>query len=371
VSGGETKALDWYVNHILGGDSEHGTITQTNPATYSAPGVIPSAETLMIIAVSREDDTKADTCFFNVTFSVLHVNGVTGNDDTGTGTRVAPLNTIRRGLALAAAGMTVEVAPGTYYEHDLDMTRGVVLRSETGQPDCVTIDAGQQGVVIYMAYCDSTTMIEGFTLTGGLTEDPNPSSSGGGINCIYESHPTISNCILVGNRATYGAGLNIWNDSSPDVVNCTFAYNTAVSSGGGTSCWTDCSPKFRNCTFFGNYAGSRASGLYCRLRSQPVLEYCIVAFGSQGGSIDSLWNGGLSPVLTCCDIFGNAGGDSTEIVADQLGLAGNFSADPLFCDTLTLDLRLEACSPCLPGNHPDGFACGTIGAREEGCACGN
>ena len=34
------------------------------------------------------------------------------------------------------------------------------------------------------------------------------------------------------------------------------------------------------------------------------------------------------------------------------------------------DFTLEACSPCLPGNHPDGDACGPIGALDEGCPCG-
>jgi predicted outer membrane repeat protein len=369
VNGGETKALDWYVNHLLGGDSEHGTVTQTNPATYTAPDIIPSAETLMIIAVSREDDTKADTCRFDVVFNVRHVNGTTGDDDTGTGTLLAPLGSIGKGLELVGAGMTVEVAAGTYYEHDLEMTRGATLRSETGRADCVTIDAQQHGLVLRINYADTTTRVEGFTITGGLTDETSPASSGGGINCIYDAYPTISNCLFIRNSARYGAGLNTWNNSSPTVVNCTFAYNHAASSGGGTCCWLDCSPRFTNCTFFGNSAGSSGGGLYCRLGSVPVLENCIIAFGGAGGAVDSLWNDGLPPTLTCCDIFGNEGGDWTEIIANQLGLSGNFEADPLFCDTLSLDLRLEACSPCLPGYHPDGADCGTIGAWGEGCAC--
>ena len=38
------------------------------------------------------------------------------------------------------------------------------------------------------------------------------------------------------------------------------------------------------------------------------------------------------------------------------------SADLLFCDAENGDYTLDACSPCLPGNHPDGVDCGLIGA---------
>jgi hypothetical protein len=191
------------------------------------------------------------------------------------------------------------------------------------------------------------------------------------MNCIYEGRPRIVDCVFTANQAYYGAGLNVWNNSSPAVVNCTFARNRAHSSGGGASCWTDCSPTFTGCTFFANSASSRGSGLYCRLSSAPALYGCILAYGVGVSAVDSLWNSGFTPTLICCDVFGNEGGDWTDIIADQLGLDGNFAADPLFCDTLGLDLRLEACSPCLPGNHPDGADCGTIGAWSEGCACGD
>ena len=33
----------WYVDGVLGGSAEKGTITQTNPATYTAPPAIPAA----------------------------------------------------------------------------------------------------------------------------------------------------------------------------------------------------------------------------------------------------------------------------------------------------------------------------------------
>jgi hypothetical protein len=77
------------------------------------------------------------------------------------------------------------------------------------------------------------------------------------------------------------------------------------------------------------------------------------------------------PTLTCCDIYGNSGGDWVGCIASQNGVNGNISADPLFCHTPTGDFSVEACSPCLPGHHPYHYDCsGIIGALGAGCDCG-
>ena len=68
--------------------------------------------------------------------------------------------------------------------------------------------------------------------------------------------------------------------------------------------------------------------------------------------------------LSCCDIYGNAGGDWVGAIAEQLGINGNICLDPLFCDPTALDLTLHADSPCAAENNPE---CGLIGAWPEGC----
>jgi hypothetical protein len=70
---------------------------------------------------------------------------------------------------------------------------------------------------------------------------------------------------------------------------------------------------------------------------------------------------GSAPAFSCNNVF-NAetrlyGGDCS----DQTGVNGNISADPMFCAPASYELDPD--SPCAPGNHPDGVACGLIGAR--------
>jgi hypothetical protein len=96
-----------------------------------------------------------------------------------------------------------------------------------------------------------------------------------------------------------------------------------------------------------------------------VIQKTIIAFSTDGEGA-YCFSGDLT--LSCSDIFGNADGDWVDSIADQQGGDGNICEDPLFCDAEGGDLTLRADSPCLPGNHPDGYDCGgMIGAWPEGC----
>jgi hypothetical protein len=96
----------------------------------------------------------------------------------------------------------------------------------------------------------------------------------------------------------------------------------------------------------------------------PVeIENTIIAFGSEGEAITCSDMG--VGVISCTDIFGNAGGDWTGCIGDQLGINGNFSADPSFCDVGAGDYTLAETSPCAPEHSPAG--CGLIGAFPVAC----
>jgi hypothetical protein len=138
--------------------------------------------------------------------------------------------TIAAALDSAAVADTVEVACGTYLESDLVMTPGVVLRSETGQPDCVTLDAQGAAGHLYLANLDSTTVVEGITFTGGWgTYTGHTGMFGGALRCENAS-PRIRHCDFLSNSAVYGGAIYV-SVGSPSIRHCRFEQNDAVGDG--------------------------------------------------------------------------------------------------------------------------------------------
>ena len=228
---------------------------------------------------------------------------------------------------------------------------------------------------------DSSPTVIGCTISG------NWSDYGGGMICFYGSAPSFTDCVISGNWAiSRGGGISTsgcsptflrcaisgnWSegpaggvfttDDSATFTECTFTGNWAATVGGAFHSRYAPAPTLTDCTFFENEAAT-GSGLYCE-SSQPIVENTIVAFGLGGGGVIC---DGDAPFLTCCDIFGNAGGDWTGVIAPLLGLDGNISADPLFCgESLpSAPLSLTNESPCAPEQQP---VCGLIGAHPVGC----
>jgi len=330
----------------------------------------------------------------------------------------ADQQTIQAGIDAASIGDTVRVACGTYYETYIDLRPGIYLVSESGEADCVTLDAqNQPGSKLLI--CSSLTpppTIEGFTITGAL--GANGQSEGAGLACGNTSliirncdfiansawnrgggasfgayapiaYPIIENCRFIGNAAEEGGGLYIEGGIEPTILNCTFSANTADYDGAairiencGTALLIDgCTfegnnselgagisfhqvgnPFIANCTFYKNTA-TTGTGIHAGSNSHPVVDNCIVSFGLQGVGAIGTYGGTLD--FTCTDIFGNEGGDWVGEIASQLGVSGNIAADPFFCDPDLDDFTLRNDSPCAPENSD----CGVLmGAWPVGCS---
>ncbi len=103
--------------------------------------------------------------------------------------------------------------------------------------------------------------------------------------------------------------------------------------------------------------------IYALGGSNPTIRNNIIIHGSAG--IDCDMNS--RPTFSCNDIY-----DVTHryigYCSDMTGISGNISVDPEFCGIEgSGNYYLQDDSPCAPGNHPDGYDCGLIGAFGVGC----
>ncbi|MFH1865556.1 MAG: hypothetical protein ABIK85_06705, partial [Candidatus Eisenbacteria bacterium] len=69
----ERPSCDWYVEGILGGNAMTGTVTQTNPATFTAPPAVPSGGAVGITAVSRENSAFSASDSIRIVFTIRYV----------------------------------------------------------------------------------------------------------------------------------------------------------------------------------------------------------------------------------------------------------------------------------------------------------
>jgi hypothetical protein len=105
------------------------------------------------------------------------------------------------------------------------------------------------------------------------------------------------------------------------------------------------------------------SGVRCELGAAPLIRANIIS--RVGWGIQCVL---AAPVVECNDIYDVSGGLYLGECEGQNGINGNFSADPEYCGINDSgNYFLQRDSPCAPGNHPDGSACGLIGARDVNC----
>lgn len=185
---------------------------------------------------------------------------------------------------------------------------------------------------------------------------------GGGVYCHNYSSPVFKDVQFVSNTAHQGGAVFCSGFSSPVFTRVVFSRNSSVD-GGGVHCSNECLLTMNGVTMAANEA-ARGAGILCWTGSEALISNSIIAFSVAG---EAVWCGSSGVVqLTCSDIFGNAGGDWTGCIEDQMGVNGNMCDDPRFCVEVFPDTPwfLQEDSPCTPGGNP---FCGLIGARGVGC----
>jgi hypothetical protein len=198
------------------------------------------------------------------------------------------------------------------------------------------------------------------TLTGCRFEDNQAEVMGGGL-FISGSSLSLTDCVFHGNSGSIG-GLYITN-SYCVATNCLLTGNRGGGIGGFQSFTSQAS--FVNCTISHNRSLGWGAGGFNLIKSSLSFTHCIISknfssFGDTSLSSDSE----SVAALTCCDVYGNTGGDWVGALEGQEGINGNFSILPFFCDASADDFHLMDISPCAPANN----SCGVlIGALDVAC----
>ena len=310
---------------------------------------------------------------------------------TPDGTGDAP--TIQAGIDSASAGDEVVLADGVFTgpgNRDMLLGRGKTVRSESGHPEACVIDCqGTESEYHKAFFICRTGCLEGVSIINGFSAEYGSAvSADGGVTmtgCIFAGNfswtggavfvsdvctwdiTVISHCQFIGNEAVWGAcALQLgYKMTMVALDHCTFFGNQKELLHReviGYAHWSDDVDYFSmtSCTFVGNGGGIAIEVPGGR---GTVLERTILAYN------DVDWFGSFSEI-TCCNFYENASNASPQLAAGQDDKTGNFSACPSFCNLAAGDFHLCDESPCAPGNHPDGYDCGLIGAWDVGCVCG-
>ncbi|MCK4413438.1 MAG: right-handed parallel beta-helix repeat-containing protein [Candidatus Eisenbacteria sp.] len=287
--------------------------------------------------------------------------------------------TIQAAADVAEDGDTVELGSGVYQGQGnrrvSTLGKAIVIRTQGRGRQGAIIDCQgtRRGFIIANGEGPNTvllglTIINGSGVNGGAvfcstgtspliidcTFSDNAADYGGGVCCAYDAAPTIRGCLFESNLATEGGGLYCGGLADPLVEECTFDADTAAS-GGAVFCDVGSSPRLTNCTLVRNRS-STGAGVAISLIALPIIENTIIAFSISGAAVS-----GSGATFSCSDLYGNAGGDWTGLIADQYGVDGNFSLGPQFCNLPQGDFHLWNSSPC------NQVVCGLIGAWPIGC----
>src|SRR5262245_61797920 len=126
-------------------------------------------------------------------------------------------------------------------------------------------DPLEGSVVVFQSGETFGSLLEGFTLTGGLGTDLRLHSyarlEGGGVLFSARSSPRLKNCVIRGNSADTGGGLSCLGGSSPVLTRSAIVGNLAYAGGGGAYSSDSAVPSFEDCSIDGNRSMSGRRGL--------------------------------------------------------------------------------------------------------------
>lgn len=186
--------------------------------------------------------------------------------------------TIQAAIEACVDGDEVVVAPGTYTESLNTLGKAITLRSSDGASATI-LDGMSAGPFLTMTSSEGReTIVRGFTFTNCSSE-----SIGGAIS-LFESSPTILDCVFTSNSASAGGAIGGY--ASPLISGCSFSGNVAAEEGGAIRLSGPFSSRtltVSNCTFTDNSAGLGLGGAASLDGASVAVESCTFDSNSGGG----------------------------------------------------------------------------------------
>jgi hypothetical protein len=288
--------------------------------------------------------------------------------------------TIQSAINASSDGDTVLVETGTYFENinfrgrkivvtsrfyqnfDLSYIQNTIINGSTPvQPDsasCVIISGG----------ADSTTVLQGFTLTGGKGtkwQDEHAAgryTEGGGILIAFSAPIIQFNIIKFNEAITTGGGISgaggggiRFGDGNPRILNNVIMYNKGFYGAGVVVNYSGCIMK--NNLIFGNYGAANynsGAGIWINNNNgttPKIIENNTIVNNNASAGTGGVYSGASYVSLRNNIIWGNSllqiGGSPSVSYCDVQGGfsgSGNLNTDPLFSDS---NYVLSALSPCI------------------------
>jgi len=225
--------------------------------------------------------------------------------------------TIEAALAESAYGDTVSLAVGTYYEHDLQLPRGVSIFGRGADPKMVVIDAQGAGRVIRGENLDQSNRLEGFTIRGGFL------SAGFGCGAYLVGQVILRNLAVLENSSNSGHGIGVYAIFPTLIEDCVFRDNHSSgqeAQGGGLFAVPIPSggTQIRRVDFIANQAHL---GSALHVSGRPIMIEDVRALDNLGGAAVFFYDGeagGGTTVFLENSLIANNEGRGVYVDADAL-----------------------------------------------------
>ncbi|MDD1682277.1 MAG: hypothetical protein LUO98_00455, partial [Methanoregula sp.] len=259
-----------------------------------------------------ETKGRVRTRFFPILYSLLVIGVIALASPVSAAMHTLnPGDPIEQNITDANAGDTLILNPGTYNQHNIHVTKDIVLRANTsnGGTAANTIIDGQMINGIFNITGVYSLAVDNLTLRNGIT------TWGGGINLGNGRTLTVNSSSFLNCSATNGGGAIISGDGSIlTVTSSTFSNCSATQNGGAILLYPDSSSTitgstFSNCSATGNGGAILFVGPLSSTITGSTFSNCSAtgrggAINAQGGTLLTV----TSSTFSRCSAAGGSGG---------------------------------------------------------------